>query len=83
MGRRKRRVVRVVKKRLPKVLLCPKCGVISVRVVTSKSEEANKVKFKVVCGSCGLNKEYIYERKLEYIDVYNRFVDEITKGVTV
>ncbi|MEM4312162.1 MAG: hypothetical protein QXX95_07220 [Nitrososphaerales archaeon] len=81
MGRRKRRVIRIVKKTLPKIMLCPKCGVKAVRVLSPKEKKATEFKLKVVCGNCNLNKEYIFNRKVEYIDVYNRFVDEFTKEV--
>lgn len=49
MGRRRRKVIRRPKRRLPQVLLCPKCSRNSVRV----DFEQLKVKICVECGRCG------------------------------
>jgi transcription elongation factor Elf1 len=73
MGRRRRRVVHVVKKTLPKVFTCPNCGMVSVRL--EPKEETTIIS----CGSCGLSKE-ISNRGKEPIDIYNEFVDSFNKG---
>lgn len=73
MTRKKRRVIKPVRRVLPKILRCPRCGMISVSVL--KKED----KWIVVCGSCGLR----YEKPVtnqEYIDVYNEFVDAFNAG---
>ncbi len=73
MTRKKRRVIKPVKRVLPKILRCPRCGAISVKVLRQSD------KWVVVCGSCGLK----YEKALtsqEYIDVYNEFVDAFNEG---
>jgi len=74
LGRRKRKVIRVVKKRLPKVYTCPNCGYVAVRVVVKKG------KVTVSCGRCGEKREYEFEKGLDPIDYYNRFVDDVSKG---
>ena len=75
MGRRKRKVIRVVKRRLPKVYTCPSCGYVAVRVVVKKD------KVTVSCGNCEEKRVYEFEKGLDPIDYYNRFVDEVSKGV--
>ncbi len=73
MTRKKRRVIKPVKKVLPKILRCPRCGAIS--VIVKKQND----KWIVVCGNCGLK----YEKPVtsqEYIDVYNEFVDAFNAG---
>lgn len=75
MGRRKRKVIRVVKKRLPKVFTCPKCGYVAVRVIMKRD------KVVVACGSCSEKREYTQEKGKDPIDYYNMFVDELSKGV--
>lgn len=73
MGRRRRRVVKIVKRKLPKVFDCPKCGENSIRITLSK--EAKKA--LVQCGSCGLKEEFEISKSSEEIDVYCKFTDKM------
>lgn len=75
MGRRKRRVVHVVRKTLPKVFTCPNCGMVSVRL---QPKEATTI---ISCGSCGTSQEIPNAGK-EPIDIYNEFVDRFNAGQT-
>lgn len=81
MGRRRRRrIVRRVKRTLPKFFKCPRCGMDSVRVV--RRGEGPERYFVVACGSCGLRSEYggsLIEGR-EPIDLYNMFVDAFHGG---
>lgn len=75
MGRRRRRVIRVVKRTLPKVFSCPRCGMISIKVKVKSGGLAT-----IACGSCGLNLQYNLTSKKEPIDIYNEFVDNYLAG---
>jgi len=71
VGRRRRRVIKVVKKKLPSVFTCPSCG-----------EEAIHVKLPqdagpaiVQCGSCGLKREFEATPSSQVVDIYCMFTD--------
>ncbi|MCP8310201.1 MAG: hypothetical protein L6M37_04810 [Candidatus Methylarchaceae archaeon HK02M1] len=75
MGRRRRRVIKVVKKALPKVYSCPQCGTISIKISVKKENIA-----KIACGNCGLSYEYELNTNKAPIDIYNDFVDKFLSG---
>src|SRR2546425_11125961 len=54
MGRRRRRVVRIVKKKLPTVFTCPRCGEEAVRVTIVKQTGHATV----LCALCQLKDEF-------------------------
>lgn len=71
MGRRRRRVVRFPKKRLPTVFLCPKCGKETVHVTIDRVNKSARVE----CGSCQLKADVSVSPASAQIDAYCRFVD--------
>lgn len=73
MGRRRRRVVHVVRKTLPKVFTCPNCGMVSVRLQPEGDITI------ISCGSCG-ESQRIPNGGKEPIDIYNEFVDRFNSG---
>ena len=82
MGRRRRKVLRVVKRQLPKVFACPRCGMITVRITSHEDETSQDTIYQVACGntSCGLRRELRYPVRRAEIDVYNTFVDDFAKA---
>ena len=78
MGRRRRKVVRVPRKVLPKVYSCPKCGEESVRVVISRESHTALVK----CGNekCGLSTDVPISGVEQAVDAYCKFADMYYSG---
>jgi transcription elongation factor Elf1 len=73
MGRRRRKVVRIPKKRLPRFFSCPKCGKETVRVTLVQDE----ARAAVGCSSCGLQEEFPIKPALGEVDVYCMFTDKV------
>ena len=71
MGRRRRRVVRIVKKKLPTVFVCPRCGEEAVRVTIAKDTG----RATVLCALCNLKSEFQAHPAAQPIDVYSYFTD--------
>ena len=71
MGRRRRRVIRIVKKKLPTVFVCPRCGEEAVRVTIAKDTG----RAVVLCALCNLRDEFPAHPAAQPIDVYSYFTD--------
>ena len=82
MGRRRRKTLRVVKRSLPKVFACPRCGMLTVRITSHQDETSQDTVFMVACGNtgCGLRRELRYPTRRAEIDVYNTFVDDFARA---
>jgi len=73
MGRRRRKVVHIPKKHLPKFFSCPKCGKETVRVDILR-DEGHAV---VGCSSCGVQEEFPIKSAQGEVDVYCMFTDKV------
>ncbi len=76
MGRRRRKVVHIPKKRLPKFFSCPRCGKETVRAKLCKEEN----RAIVGCSSCGLQEEFEMKSAQDEVDFYCMFTDRIYGG---
>jgi len=72
LGRRRRRVIKVVKRKLPTVFSCPSCGEEAIRVVMSRGKSHALIQ----CGECGLKQEAEISPADQMVDVYCRFTDK-------
>jgi transcription elongation factor Elf1 len=73
MGRRRKKVVHIPKKRLPKFFSCPKCGkeTVGVEIFREKSHAV------AGCSSCGLKEEFQVKPAQGEIDVYCMLTDRV------
>ncbi|MCS7140389.1 MAG: hypothetical protein N3F04_04770 [Candidatus Nezhaarchaeota archaeon] len=72
--RRRRKVIRKVVKKPPKVFRCPSCDAVSV-TVNDKEEDVI-----VACSNCGLILRTSKVRNYEPVHYYNIFVDKYYAG---
>ena len=71
MGRRRRRVVRGPRKKLPKVFFCPKCGINAVYIASK-----DRLQALVKCGNCGFEVEVPVSPADQPVDLYCKFTDK-------
>ena len=73
MGRRRKKVVRIPKRRLPKFFSCPKCGKETVKVEIFR-EDGHAV---AGCSSCGLQEQFQIKLAQSEVDVYCMLTDSV------
>lgn len=78
MGRRRKKTVKIVRRTLPALYLCPRCGKNTVKANINKKRE----KAVVICSNCGLKASYPSTSKMDEVDAYCRFVDNFYAGET-
>lgn len=71
MGRRRRKVVKIQRRKLPELFLCPRCGKNTVNSTINKK----KGQAVVVCSNCRLNATFQSEPLMGEVDAYCLFVD--------
>ena len=72
MGRRRKQVVKIVRRTLPELYLCPRCGKNTVKAGINKSEG----KATVICSNCSLRSSFISTGNMVPVDAYCTFVDQ-------
>lgn len=75
MGRRRRKIIKIPKKKLPKVFKCVYCGAVAVRVTMSEGGS----KAVVRCASCGVESVVELPQGFGPVDAYSMWVDEFYK----
>jgi transcription elongation factor Elf1 len=73
MGRKRKRVVHIPKKRLPKYFSCPKCGKETVEVKISRDAACATAG----CSSCGLNETFPIKIAQTEVDIYCMLTDKV------
>ena len=74
MGRRRKKVVHIPKKKLPKFFSCPRCGKETVRVEINRENGGNAI---AQCSSCGLKEEFTIKQAQGEVDVYCMLTDRV------
>ena len=71
MGRRRRKVIRLQKKKLPPFFLCPQCGREAIKVII----ENDTLMAVIFCGNCDLTYEIKIKPGDMPVDIYCKFTD--------
>jgi transcription elongation factor Elf1 len=71
MGRSRRKVTRLQRKKLPNFFLCPQCGRDSIKVII----EDDKLPAVIFCGNCNLTHEITTKPGDMPVDIYCKFTD--------
>jgi transcription elongation factor Elf1 len=72
MGRKRQKVVKIVKKKLPDQYLCPSCGMNTVGVIVHKEEGYARI----ICSTCSLKEQVPIPENTSPVDAYCIFVDQ-------
>lgn len=72
MGRKRQKVVKIVKKKLPDQYLCPSCGMNTVGVIVHKEEGYARI----ICSTCSLKEQVPIPENTDPVDAYCIFVDQ-------
>jgi transcription elongation factor Elf1 len=71
MGRKRQRVVKIIKRKLPSQYLCPNCGKNTISIILRKDENLGRI----ICASCNLKSQFPVPSNIEPVDAYCLFVD--------
>lgn len=70
-GRKRKKVVKKVKKTIPKIFACPNCGEKSLSVIIDKENYIAIVK----CGRCNISDSVEIVSIEDAVDAYGKFID--------
>lgn len=76
MGRRKRKVVKLPRKKLPKIFLCPSCSEESINISIIRDKNIAEVR----CSKCGLEVDIPISHAEQPVDAYCKFTDKVYSG---
>lgn len=80
LGRRRRRkLIRVYRKRIPKIFVCPLCGK---RAITVRMRRSIGVAY-VTCGVCGASGEVRIPKGMSPVDAYCEWYDKAASARSV
>ena len=71
MGRKRQKVVKIIKRRLPDQYLCPNCGMNTITVILKQDERVGRI----ICARCELRGQFPIPENTEPVDAYCIFVD--------
>ena len=72
MGRRRKQVVKIIRRTLPELYLCPRCGKNTVKAGINKATKTATV----ICSSCSLRSSFAAKSNMVPVDAYCAFVDQ-------
>ena len=72
MGRKRQKVVKITKRRLPSQYLCPNCGKNAISVILKRDVNIGRI----ICADCNLKAQFQIPLEIEPVDAYCLFVDK-------
>ncbi len=75
-GRKRKKVVKKVKKTIPKIFVCPNCGGKSLAISINKDEEKEERIAIVKCGRCNISDTIKVVNIEDIVDAYGKFIDK-------
>lgn len=70
-GRKRKKVVKRMKKTIPKIFACPSCGEKTLSININREQGLATVK----CGRCNIEDAVSVSRVEEAVDAYGKFID--------
>jgi transcription elongation factor Elf1 len=70
-GRKRKKVVKRMRKTIPKIFACPSCGEKTLSIHIDRDEAIATVK----CGRCSIEDKVSVSRVEEAVDAYGKFID--------
>jgi transcription elongation factor Elf1 len=74
-GRKRKKVVKKVKKTIPKIFVCPNCGGKSLTISINKDEEKGGRVAIIKCGRCNISDTIEVANIEDTVDAYGKFID--------
>jgi transcription elongation factor Elf1 len=71
LGRKRKKIIKYTRSKLPNQYLCPNCGNSTVQVVIREEKESARI----MCSNCTLKSEIKVRQESSPIDAYCQFID--------